>query len=59
VGDGALELSRLSFWWLRMGIRAEFTGRGRPQDNAAEGQMHRVYKAEAASPPAANPQAQQ
>jgi transposase InsO family protein len=42
-----------------MGIQAEFTDRGRPQDNAAEGQIHRVYKAEPASPPAANAQAQQ
>lgn len=59
AGDGALDLSRLSVWWLRLNIRVEFTGRGRPQDNAAHEQMHRVYKAEVASPPAAHPQAQQ
>lgn len=59
AGDGALELSRLSAWWLRLGIRVEFTGRARPQDNAAHEQMHRVYKAEVASPPAATPRGQQ
>lgn len=59
AGDGALDLSRLSAWWLRLGIQVEFTGRGRPQDNGAHEQMHRVYKAEVASPPAAHPPAQQ
>jgi transposase InsO family protein len=59
AGDGALDLSRLSAWWLRLGIRVEFTGRARPQDNAAHEQMHRIYKAEAASPAAATPRGQQ
>jgi len=59
AGDGALDLSRLSAWWLRLGIQVEFTGRARPQDNAAHEQMHRVYKAEVASPPAATPRGQQ
>ena len=59
AGDGALDLSRLSAWWLSLGIQVEFTGRARPQDNAAHEQMHRVYKAEVASPPAPSPAAQQ
>jgi putative transposase len=59
AGVGALDLSRLSAWWLRLGIRVEFTGRARPQDNAAHEQMHRVYKAEVASPPAGTPRGQQ
>lgn len=59
AGDGALDLWRLSAWWLRLGIQVEFTGRARPQDNAAHEQMHRVYKAEAASPAAATPRGQQ
>lgn len=59
AGDGALELSRLSAWWLRLGIRVQFTRRARPQDNGAHEQMHRIYKAERASPPAATPRAQQ
>src|ERR1700743_1007957 len=59
AGDGALALSRLSAWWLRLGIRVEFTGKARPQDNGAHEQLHRVYKAETASPPAATPRGQQ
>jgi len=59
AGDGALDLSRLSAWWLALGIKVEFTRPAKPQDNAAHEQMHRVYKAELASPPAATPRAQQ
>jgi len=59
AGDGALDLSRLSAWWLRLGIRVEFTRRARPGDNAAHEQMHQVYKAEVASPPAATERGQQ
>ncbi len=59
AGDGALELSRLSAWWLRLDIRVEFTRRARPQDNGAHEQMHRVYQTELVSPPAATPRGQQ
>jgi putative transposase len=59
AGDGALDLSRLSAWWLRLGIAVEFTRRAHPQDNGAHEQMHRVYKAELASPAAATARAQQ
>jgi transposase InsO family protein len=59
AGDGALDLSRLSAWWLRLGIQVEFTRRASPQDNGAHEQMHRVYKAEVTSPPAATPRGQQ
>jgi transposase InsO family protein len=59
ASEGALDLSRLSVWWLRLGIQVEFTGRGCPQDNGAHEQMHRVYKAEVAWPAAATPRAQQ
>jgi putative transposase len=58
-GSGALGLSRLSVWWLRLGLRVEFSRRGRPQDNAAHEQMHRVLKAETARPPAGTLAAQQ
>lgn len=58
-GKGALGLSRLSLWWLRLGIRVEFTRRARPGDNAAHEQMHGRYKAEVLDPPAANRRAQQ
>jgi transposase InsO family protein len=58
-GRGALGLSRLSVWWLRLGIQVEFTRRARPGDNAAHEQMHRRYKAEVLARPAAHRQAQQ
>ncbi len=59
AGVGPLDLSRLSAWWLRLGIQVEFTRRGCPQDNGAHEQMHRIYKADTAQPPAATPPAQQ
>ena len=59
AGGGPLDLSRLSAWWLRLGIQVEFTRRACPQDNGAHEQMHRIYKAETATPPAATPLAQQ
>jgi putative transposase len=59
AGVGPLDLSRLSAWWLRLGIRVEFTRRACPQDNGAHEQMHRIYKADTATPPAAPPRAQQ
>jgi putative transposase len=49
---GPLNLSRLSVWWIRLGIRVDFTRRGKPQDNGAHEQMHRILKADTASPPA-------
>jgi hypothetical protein len=51
-GKGALGLSRLSVWWLRLGIRVEFTRPAHPQDNGAHEQMHRIFKADTAAPPA-------
>ena len=50
---GPRGLSRLTIWWLRLGIEPEFTRPGHPQDNGAHEQMHRVLKAETATPPAA------
>jgi hypothetical protein len=45
-GTGALGLSRLSVWWLRLGIVVEFTRRARPGDNAAHEQFHGCYQRE-------------
>ncbi len=44
--QGALKLSALSAWWMRLGIRVEFTRRARPGDNASHEQMHRIFKAD-------------
>src|SRR5215210_285170 len=46
AGKGALGLSRLSVWWLRLGIRVEFTRRARPGDNAGHEQFHGCYQSE-------------
>ena len=39
-------LTRLSAWWVKLGIEVEFTTPGRPCENGAHGQFHRVYQAE-------------
>jgi putative transposase len=49
---GALGLTRLSAWWIRLGIDVEFIEPGHPEQNGAHEQMHRVYKAETLNPPA-------
>jgi transposase InsO family protein len=59
AGQGPLSLTTLSVWWLRCGIRVEFTRPAKPQDNGAHEQMHRILKAETASPPAPTKRAQQ
>jgi putative transposase len=46
AGKGPLGLSRLSVWWLRLGIRVEFTRRARPGDNAGHEQFHGCYQRE-------------
>lgn len=52
-------LSRLSMWWLQLGIRHERIEPGRPEQNGRHERMHRTLKQEAASPPAANRSRQQ
>jgi len=58
-GKGALGLSRLSVWWLRLGIGVEFTRRARPGDNAAHEQFHGCYQQEVVAAGAAHRQAMQ
>jgi transposase InsO family protein len=57
-GKGALGLSRLSVWWLRLGIVVEFVRPAHPEDNGAHEQMHRVLRADVAKPPAPSVAAQ-
>jgi putative transposase len=52
-------LSRLSVWWIRLGIIPELTELSSPQQNARHERMHRTLKAETAIPPAGNRAAQQ
>src|SRR5580692_5626113 len=39
ASKGPAGLSRLSVWWLRMGIRVEFTRPGHPEDNGSHEQI--------------------
>lgn len=55
---GALGLTRLSAWWIKLGIRVEFIAPGRPDQNGAHEQFHRIYKQEVAEPAAASLRAQ-
>lgn len=52
-------LSRLSAWWVRLGVIPEFIEPGKPQQNGKHERMHRTLKAETTKPPARNLQAQQ
>jgi transposase InsO family protein len=56
---GLARLSRLSVWWIKLGIHPELIEPGSPQQNGAHERMHRTLKAEATRPPAASFAAQQ
>jgi putative transposase len=43
-------LSKLSVWWIRLGIRPERIEPGRPEQNGRHERMHRTLKAEATKP---------
>ena len=51
-GAGPTGLTRLSAWWVKLGIAVEFLAPGRPDQNGAHEQFHRVYKQEVAKNPA-------
>jgi transposase InsO family protein len=57
IGIGGL--SRLSVWWIRLGIRPERIEPGKPQQNGRHERMHRSLKQATAQPPAANLRHQQ
>jgi len=52
-------LSRLSMWWMRLGIRHERIEPGCPEQNGRHERMHQTLKQETASPPEANLRRQQ
>lgn len=58
-GVGATGLTRLSAWWVKLGIVVEFITPGCPGENGAHEQMHRVYKAEVVNKPARTRRQQQ
>jgi putative transposase len=52
-------LSRLSVWWLKLGVMPVLTQPGKPQQNGRHERMHKTLKDETCKPPAGNSQAQQ
>jgi putative transposase len=56
---GAGGLSRLSVWWVKLGIQHERIEPGRPDQNGRHERMHRTLKQETLRPPAASLRSQQ
>lgn len=52
-------LSRLSIWWIRLGITPERIAPGKPYQNGRHERMHRTLKDETASPPKSTWRSQQ
>lgn len=52
-------LSRLSVWWVKLGITPERIEPGQPQQNGRHERMHRTLKAQTARPPRPTREAQQ
>lgn len=52
--NGLFNLSKLSVWWLRLGIEIERIKPGNPQQNGRHERMHRTLKAEATRPAGMN-----
>jgi transposase InsO family protein len=52
--SGAGGLTRLSVWFVKLGIRLHFTRPASPQDNGRHERMHRTLKDQAARPPCAS-----
>jgi putative transposase len=59
ASTGVGRLSRLSVWWIRLGIVPERIAPGHPEQNGSHEQFHSVLKAETTRPPAATAEAQQ
>jgi len=54
VTVGLFNLSKLSVWWLRLGISIERIRPGHPQQNGRHERMHLTLKQQTARPPAMN-----
>jgi transposase InsO family protein len=57
--NALFNLSKLSVWWLRLGIEIERIKPGRPQQNGRHERMHLTLKKEATRPPGMNTLQQQ
>ena len=56
---GPCGLTRLSVWWVQLGIQVEFIEPGHPEQNAVHERMHRTLKDETCCPPKWTHNAQQ
>jgi len=52
-------LTKLSMWWIQLGIRVEFIAPGHPEQNSVHERMHRTLKDETCCPPQWNHESQQ
>ncbi len=59
ASTGLAGLSKLSVWWIRLGITPERIEPGKPQQNGRHERFHLTLKQEAAQPPRRNRRAQQ
>src|SRR5215203_3057012 len=59
LGNGQFNLSKLSVWWLRLGIAIERIQPGHPQQNGRHERMHLTLKQETTRPPGLNSLQQQ
>ncbi len=57
--SGAGGLTRLSAWWLKLGVQPHFIRPASPQENGRIERMHRTLKAQTSRPPAATAAEQQ
>jgi transposase InsO family protein len=57
--NGLYNLSKLSVWWLRLGVRLERIKPGKPTQNARHERMHLTLKTETTRPPGMNSLQQQ
>jgi len=56
---GAGGLTRLSVWWLKLGVEPHFIRPASPQENGRHERMHRTLKQQTSRPAAANAAEQQ
>ena len=59
ASTGLAGLSRLSVWWMQLGIRVERIEPGCPEQNGSHEQFHRVLKRDTTRPPGPTAPAQQ
>jgi putative transposase len=53
-GNSLWNLTKLSVWWIRLGIKLERINPGSPQENGRHERMHRTLKLEATNPSISN-----